>query len=170
MSELIKNFGIDWRLLAAQAVNFFVLLFVLWRFAYKPILTLLRKRREDIENGIRASQEAQERLKRVEELGEEKLTEARRHALTIVSQAEALGRIRKEEIVREATRKGETVITQARRAAGEEKAKAQEEIYAGAEDLIREGISRVLGHLPPETRDKKLIRAALQELKSAHRT
>lgn len=168
MQELIKNFGIDWRLLVAQAVNFFVLLIVLWKFAYKPILSVLRKRREDIEKGIRASQEAQSRLKRVNELGEEKLAEARRQGLTIVSQAEALARRRKDEIVQEAGRKGESVIAEAKRAAGEEKAKAHEEIYAGAEDLIREGIAKVLGRIPPEARDKELIRSALQELKSAH--
>lgn len=167
MEELIRNFGVDWRLLLAQAVNFGVLLAILWKFAYQPILALLRKRREDIEKGIRAAKEAQERLRRVEEIGEQKLIEARRQALGIVDQAEALGRARKDEIVAEAARKGEVVISEAKRAAGEEKAKVREEVYAGAEDLVREGIVKVIGLLPSETRDKELIRAALQELRSA---
>ena len=167
MSELIKNFGIDWRLLIAQAVNFFVLLFILWRFAYEPILAILRKRREDIEKGIRDSREAEERLRRVEELGEIKLIEARQQSLAIVTQAETLGRSRKEEIVQEAGRKGEAIVAEARRAAGEEKAKAREEIYAGAEDLIRDGMAKVLAGLEPDKRDRELIKTALRELRAA---
>ena len=38
MSELLSKLGIDWRLLIAQLINFLILLFVLRRFAYKPIL------------------------------------------------------------------------------------------------------------------------------------
>jgi len=166
VKELLENFGIDWRLLAAQAVNFFVLLFVLWRFAYQPILSILRKRREDIEKGIRDAKEAGDKLSRVAALEEQKLEEARRAALAIVNQSEALGKTRKDEIIQEAGRKGEGIIAEAKRAAGEEKAKAREEIYAGAEDLIRDGVAKVLGRMPAETRDRDLIRQAVRELKN----
>jgi F-type H+-transporting ATPase subunit b len=167
MGELITHFGIDGRLLLAQAVNFFVLLAVLWKFAYRPILEVFRARRETIARGLADARSAGEHLAKVEKIGEERLVSARAEALGIISQAEATGRQRKEEALADAARKGEAVLADARRAAGEERARAQETLYAGAEDLVREGIARVLGHLPPEARDGDLIRRAVSELRAA---
>ena len=36
--QLISTFGVDWKLLIAQLINFFVLFFVLKRYAYGPIV------------------------------------------------------------------------------------------------------------------------------------
>lgn len=170
MSELLHNFGVDWRLLLAQAVNFFLLLAVLWRFAYQPILGIFRQRREDIAKGLADAREAGEHLAKVEQIGEQKLNAARADALGIVNQAEALGKQRKEEIIAEAAQKSEAVLADARRAAGEEQAKAEELFYANAEELMRESIGRVLGRQTPEARDRELIREAISELKTASRT
>ncbi len=167
MSELLHNFGVDWRLLIAQAVNFFVLLAVLWKFAYQPILGIFRKRRADIAQGLADAREAGEHLARVEKIGEGKLNAARQDALGIVNQAESLGKQRREEILAEAAHKGEMVLADAKRAAGEEQAKAEELFFANAEELMREGIAKVLGRQTPEARDRELIRQALTELKTA---
>ncbi|MFY9463248.1 MAG: F0F1 ATP synthase subunit B [Candidatus Sungiibacteriota bacterium] len=170
MGELIHNFGVDWRLLLAQAVNFFVLLVVLWKFAYRPILAIFKKRHEDIAKGMTDAREAGEHLAKVEKIGEEKLNVARQDALGIVNQAEALGKQRKEEILAEAAQKGEIVLADAKRHASEEQAKAQEQFFASAEDLMREGIAKVLGRQTPEERDRELIHQVINELKSASKT
>ena len=70
MAELIQNFGLDWRLLLAQAVNFFILLFLLKRFAYGPILNALKTRKTKIEEGIRFGKEAEKRLGEIDILRE----------------------------------------------------------------------------------------------------
>ena len=167
MSELLHSLGIEWHILLAQAVNFFVLLAVLWKFAYTPILGIFRKRREDIAKGIADARKAGEHLAKVEKIGEEKLNVARQDALGIVNQAEVVGKQRKEEILAEAAQKSEIVLADARRHADEEQIKAQEEFFAGAEDLLREGIAKVLGRQAPEARDKELIHQAISELKIA---
>jgi F-type H+-transporting ATPase subunit b len=61
MEQLLTQLGIDWHLLISQAVNFFLLLIVLRIFVYKPLLTVLRERREKIENGIIKAEEADRR-------------------------------------------------------------------------------------------------------------
>ena len=65
--EIIKNFGIDPVLLGAQIVNFLIVLYILRRFLYKPILDTLQKRRESIKQGLEASDEARVRLEKVVE-------------------------------------------------------------------------------------------------------
>ena len=166
MAELIQNFGLDWRLLLAQAVNFFILLFLLKRFAYGPILNALKTRKTKIEEGIRFGKEAEKRLGEIDILREEKLQEARQDALKLVSGAEETAKKKKAEIVAEAQRKVEGVIADAKRTIAQERAKMDEELYKDAEEGVRAGIGKVLGELPSEVRDRNLIQKALRELKT----
>jgi len=41
--QLIDALGLDLRILLAQLVNFAILIFVLWRFAYKPVFNILEE-------------------------------------------------------------------------------------------------------------------------------
>lgn len=167
MGELLYNFGVDWKLLIAQAINFFVLFAVLYKFAYKPILEVFRTRRESIAQGLQDAEEASQRLTQADRIGEEKITAARSEALGIVNQAEAIGKTRKDEIIQEATGKGMAILAQARRGAEEERLKAEEAFYKDAEDLLRKGMEKVLLALPAEARDRELTRRAIGALKAA---
>ena len=48
MDQLLHAFGIDVKLLLAQAVNFGVLLVVLWLVLYKPVMKTLDERKAKI--------------------------------------------------------------------------------------------------------------------------
>lgn len=167
LSELISHFGIDFRLILAQAVNFFILLFVLWKFAYEPVLRILKARRREIEKGLEFTKKAEEELRRTSEFREETLRIARGEALGIVSEAENLGKARKEEMLVDAHKKMEQVVTDAKRAIEEEKAKMGEAVYKDSRDLVKSGIAKVLGKMPTGERDQHLIDEALKELKAA---
>lgn len=165
MNELIKHFGIDWKLLLAQAVNFFILFFLLKKFAYGPILKMLRKRREDIEKGVKFSKEAEEKMEKIEELKENTIKAANSQALAIVNKAEETGKTRKDEIIQEANKKVETIVTDAKKIIEEEKSKMGDEVYKNAQELIRLGVQKVIGKMPAGERDKTLIEEALKELR-----
>lgn len=169
MSELIRHFGIDWKILAAQIVNFFILLFILKRFAYGPILRMLKKRKEEIERGLKFTKDAEDRLEKIGEEKEAVLKEARGEALNIVSSAENTAKARKDEIAKEAIKKSEVIVLEAKRVIAEEKAKMGDEVYKEAGELVRLAVAKVLGKIPAEERDSKLIQEALQELKAANK-
>ena len=76
--EIIKNFGIDPILLGAQVVNFLIVLFILRKFLYKPILETLQKRRDKISEGLRITEEVRVRLEKV--ILEEKTILTKAHA------------------------------------------------------------------------------------------
>ena len=63
--EILKNFGVNPILLSAQIVNFLIILFVLKKFLYKPILELLKKRQTMIKEGIKQAEESRNRLEKV---------------------------------------------------------------------------------------------------------
>ena len=49
MDSIIETFHLDWKLFLAQVVNFTIVVFVLWRFAFKPLAKNLAERTRTIE-------------------------------------------------------------------------------------------------------------------------
>src|SRR3989344_6053786 len=62
---ILKQFGVDPILLVAQIVNFLIILFILKKFLYKPVLDLLNKRKTTIKEGLRQAEEARLKLEKV---------------------------------------------------------------------------------------------------------
>ena len=84
---LIKQFGLDPVLLGAQIINFLIVLFLLRRFLYKPVLELLKKRQDAIEGGLKKSEEAERRFAKVLVLEKTILKNAQMQAKRIVEDA-----------------------------------------------------------------------------------
>ena len=166
MQEFVTHFGIDWKLFLAQIVNFGVILFVLRKFAYQPILKMLRDRREMIEGGLEMRRTAEKNLKESDELRNRTLQQAHAEALGIVNRAEQIGKEKQEEILKQTDVKVEGIIGDARRVIQAERSNMNDEVYSDAEQLVRLGIASVIGKLPASERDSRLISEALGELKA----
>ena len=88
MDEFIKQFGIDWRLLVSQAVNFFLVLVILRLYVYKPVSAILRERRRRVEEGIAKATEADQRLQDVQEMVRERVHAAEEQAVSLLREVE----------------------------------------------------------------------------------
>lgn len=93
---------IDWLTFSAQVVNFLILVFLLHRFLYRPLVSAMERRRGEIERRLREGEEMQEEARRrAEELEERhrELEERREEELRrIESQAEERRSERMEEV------------------------------------------------------------------------
>jgi len=167
VSELIHNFAIDWKLLLAQVVNFFILLYILKRFAYGPLIKMLNTRKAKIEEGLEFRREAEERLQSIDIEKEKILQESRAQGLEVINQATEGAKNQKDQILKDASKKSEVVLEDAKRHIDEEKAKMEEVVYKDARNLIKSGLIRVIEKIPPDARSEELIRDAIRELKSA---
>ena len=88
MSELVNQLGIDWKLLLAQGVNFVILLFVLTKFVYKPLMKMVEARRQKIELGVKGGEKAEQIIKQAEQEKVGIIQEADVQAVAIISEAE----------------------------------------------------------------------------------
>ena len=52
VEQVARTFGVNWPHLLAQIVSFGIVCFVLYVFAYKPILRMLEVRRQQIAGGL----------------------------------------------------------------------------------------------------------------------
>ena len=66
MNDILHAFGIQWSSLLAQVVNFSILLFVLSRFVYKPVLKVIDDRREAIRESMQKVKEIDQRKELVD--------------------------------------------------------------------------------------------------------
>src|SRR3990167_2885815 len=58
MAQVLSTFGIDWRLLIVNAVNFALVLLALWYFLYAPVMKMLEERRQRVAQGVRDAEAA----------------------------------------------------------------------------------------------------------------
>ena len=96
--ELLQTLGIQWTKLIPQFFNFGIVLLVLWKFAYKPVFTMLDARREKIAESVANADKIREQLASTEAERKRILTEAGDEANRLIEQArEAAGRVRETE-------------------------------------------------------------------------
>ncbi len=99
MEKIFESFGINAQLLLAQVINFAVLLLVLYKFAYRPILRILDERREKIENSLKQAEAVEERTKKLEAEIAESRHKARKEADRVIAEAKSAGEKAKTEIL-----------------------------------------------------------------------
>ncbi len=87
LSALAGQFGIDGKLILAQAINFVIVAFLLWRFAFKPVMATLDERQAKIAEGLQFAEEAKTQLAETEKRQAEVLREANNKAQEIFQEA-----------------------------------------------------------------------------------
>ena len=86
-TSLVGKFGIEWELIVAQAINFVVVAYLLWRFAFKPVMTTLDERQHKIAEGLQFAEESKKQLEETEKRQAEVLREANTKAQEILHEA-----------------------------------------------------------------------------------
>lgn len=142
--EILTQIGIDGKLLLAQAVNFLILLFILYRFAYKPMLAFLEKRTERIEEGLKNADEAKRRLEEAGKSEERILAKAREEAKRILIDTREASEKRGAEMIDEFEKKATNIVEEARERAKEEREKLFREAKGEIADLVIATTEKVL--------------------------
>jgi F-type H+-transporting ATPase subunit b len=164
MQQLVSQLGINWQLLLSQAVNFILLLIVLRIFVYKPVLKLLRDRREKIEGGLMKAKEAEKRLHEVDEIGKGKIKEAEFEAVAILKRTEAEAKTVEEKLLAAAKQREEEAIRGAATRLRSQEEESRRALEQEAAALVRLAIARTV-ELSPEKIDDALIAKAVNEAK-----
>ena len=127
MEPLLAVFGVNWKLLLAQGINFALLLAILSYFLYKPVLRMIDERREKIAEGVRTAERAERSLAEAQKKGDGIVGDASREAEALVKTARARAEEKGAEIVKSAEARAEGVLTDAATRAEEAKRQAIKE-------------------------------------------
>lgn len=86
-SELLGTFGVDGRVILAQALNFVVVAVLLWFFAFKPVMTTLETRQQKIAEGFQFAEDAKQQLSEAEKQKAEIMRQAHTESQQILLSA-----------------------------------------------------------------------------------
>jgi F-type H+-transporting ATPase subunit b len=161
MDELIKTFHIDWSLMLAQAVNFLIVLLVLYKFAYKPILKTLNDRTKKIEKGLKDSADASQKLEEITEKEKEVLINAKKEAQEIIKKYENEAKKNAESITTEMKEKNAKMLEDAKTMIEEEKKKMLTEIKSEVAELVVLATEKVIAEKMNSEKDKEIIEKSL---------
>ena len=156
---LFDSLGIDWALLAFQTVAFLILLFVLHKFVYPPMMEMLVKREKDLKAADAAAKSAKENADKAEEMTAEIMRKARAQASDIVASAREEATEVVEEAAKKATAKSEALIKEAHNTIEN----AKKDLHNSTLELVAEATGKVLGEKIDAKKDTKLISEALEE-------
>lgn len=159
--EILSSFGIHWTSFVAQIINFGILVFVLSKLVYKPLMNALAEREKVIkklsEDSSKAENLAEESALKQKEI----LDEARKQADKIIKSAEASSETLRRNLTDEAKKESEKIIKE-----GEKKIKEeQDRFYAGLKEelagLVATGIEKTVGKYVTKEINHKLVEEAL---------
>ena len=143
---------LDWSTLALQTINFAILVWLLRRFLYRPVLRMIDARRAEIDRGTAEARAAELRIKEqlaavaAERAG---IAAEREAALkAAAAQAEDFAKGRRAEVEREAA----TMLEAGRKTLAAERESALAEARRAALDLGAEFAHRLLAEVPLELR------------------
>lgn len=162
MDELIKTFHIELNLLVAQIVNFSIVLFVLYRFAYKPVLKTLNSRTGKIEKGLKDAEVAGKKLDEIMLREKEVLAEAKKEAQSIIRIAEEQAKANAMSIVLEARNQNEKLIETAKKQIEQEKDKMISEVKSEIAGLVIAATEKIIGEKLDKVKDRELIEKAIK--------
>jgi F-type H+-transporting ATPase subunit b len=160
MSEL----GIQWRALLAQTISFSVVFYVLWRFAYNPIFSMLQARREKIAEALANAEKIKGDVARTEAERQKILGDAGDQANKLIEEGrQAAARVREQE-TQKAIAEAEQIVAKAREAAAQERIQMLAQLKREVGRLVVQTTSSVTGKILTPDDQRRLAQETEKQL------
>ena len=164
--DILNQFGVQPILLAAQVVNFLILLFILKKFMYKPLLKVLDERKQKIADSLKNAEEIEKRLLEIGEREAQALLKSAKEGEKIIKEARDAG----SQILEETRKEAEQIIIrateQAKQLMVQEKDNLQQSVRENVADLIFTVIQKVTGKILTQQDKKKIADESIKSLRS----
>ena len=157
----------DLQQIVSQALSFLLLLFVLRRFAWRPLLGVLDARRARIEAHLREAARLQEEAARLQQDLARRLAMIDDEARVKIQQAIQEGRRMAAEVQEDARTQAQGILAKSKETIELELAKAKVTLRDELAELTASAVQRLLRQTLDEKTDHRLIASILEELGSS---
>jgi F-type H+-transporting ATPase subunit b len=153
----MEKLGLNVSELIWQIVAFGLLIFLLQRFLYRPVLRMLDERRSRIDQSMRDAQTAAEKASAAQAEFERRITESKKEAQAILAQANDTSAKLKEELLIEAREQARQLVEKAKEEIEAERARTMGQLEKQVADLAITVSQRVIGESLSEETQRRLI-------------
>ena len=158
------TFGVDWPHLFAQIVSFCIVCFILYRFAYRPVLTMLEVRRQQIALGVANEERIKAELARTEAQRQEVMAQANTQATKFIEEARAAAARLHEQESQKAVAAAEEVLVKARDAATRDHERMLSELKREIGRLVVDTTAAVTGKILTPEDQRRLVEETAKQV------
>jgi F-type H+-transporting ATPase subunit b len=160
----MKIFEIDPGLFVWSVVTFLILVGLLYRFAFNPLMRMQRARQDEIHQSIIDAENLRDEAQQLLADYKQQLAQARQEADAVVERARKAGETSKAEVVEEARVQAEATLAKARQQIERDTNQALQKIREEAADLTLTATAKVARSSLSEEDQLRLIQEAINEI------
>lgn len=168
--DLLEKLGINPILLITQIINFLILLFILKRFLYKPILGMLEKRREKIAESLKKAEEIDKKFKETEKFREEELHRVSQRSQELLAQAKDRTEKMHQEMIKKSEDEASKILEKTRKEIQNEKEKILLEAKKEVASLTISAVEKVLENRLDQKSQQKIAEGAMEEMRKVYKS
>ena len=142
--------------LIAQILNFLVLVFVLAKFVYKPVLGIMEERKNKIASDLETAEKAKNDAEAVKAEYAAKLADARQEAQAIIENARKTAQVAHDKIMADTKVEQEQYVAAQKEIIATEKKKAMDEVRAQVISLSMIAAGKIVEQKLNSEEDKKM--------------
>jgi len=161
--EVLGTLGLNWQGIFWHLINFILLLVVLQRLLYKPVLRMLDERAARVKESMERAEFLRHESVRIEEESRRHMDEARRQAAEILANARRMAEREREERRARAEEEARRIIERAQAEAAAERERLRAELRTEVADLAINAASYVIGEKLDPATHRRLVEQFLAQ-------
>jgi F-type H+-transporting ATPase subunit b len=164
MGETLHTLGIQWPKLIAQTINFAIVMFVLWKWAFRPAMAMFQLRKEKIAESMANADKIKAELARAEAQRQEILTQANNQATKLIEEARAAAARVQEQETQKAVAAAERIVAKAREATEADHARMLAELRREVGQLVVQTTAAVSGKVLTAEDQRRLTEETAKQI------
>jgi len=164
LQQVLTSFGVNWKAFGASVLNFTILLIILHRFAYKPLLQMLDERRRKIADSMKQTEQIREELAKTQAARDEVLAQANASAQRMIDEARQAADKFRDQKLNEALQSAQEILRKAQEAGRMEREKVMADLRREMVNLVIATTAKVAGRILTSEDQKRLADETLKEL------
>ncbi len=160
----LGTLGINLKIFLAQLVNFGIVLFVLKKFAFGPIVKALDERSAKIEAGLKQAVDADVRMAKIEAERTDVVATAKKESMEILVAARADAELVKQDLIEKAKREVERVVVQGKAQLKLERETMMREMRKDIVDLAVDAARKILSESVDEKKAQSLAEEVVRKM------
>lgn len=158
-------FDINPGLIVWTVVTFVLLLAVLGKFAWKPLLQALQEREESIRNAVEQSEKARSEAAALLKQNERNMARAEEEFQKVIHEGKALAEKMKDEIVTKAKQQAQRELQMAKEEIQRDVEAAKQQLRSEVADLAITAAEKILDETLDQQKHKKLVDTFLNQIR-----
>ena len=163
----MDKLGIEPKLIIAQLVNFGIIMFVLTKLLYKPILSMLEKRRKKIEEGLALTEKMKLEEEKMEVKKSKMIADTRKEGVVMIDEAKVQAKNEAKAIVEAAHKEADEIIAKGKVQAEAEREAMKKDVQNEAVVLATGMAKRLLSSVMTAETQHTVLAKHIKQLREA---